>query len=128
REPLAGEEAVLPVAESVMHWHTSPRAAVGFMLHAAALDLARLGWRRALTMPGLAVTVGEQIAALRNVAGDRVVGRIRRLPNSCVESIVAGWPRKFTPTPTLELGFKADASFEEIIRIHIEDELGGKIA
>jgi nucleoside-diphosphate-sugar epimerase len=128
REPLAGEEAVLPVAESVMHWHASPRAAVGFMLHAAALDLARLGWRRALTMPGLAVTVGEQIAALRNVAGDRVVARIRRLPDPFVESIVAGWPRKFTPTRALELGFKADASFEEIIRIHIEDELGGKIA
>src|SRR5215471_14277314 len=91
REPLAGEEAVLPVAESVMHWHASPRAAVGFMVHAASLDLARLGWRRALTMPGLAVTVGEQIAALRNVAGDRVVARIRRRPDPFVESIVAGW-------------------------------------
>jgi D-erythronate 2-dehydrogenase len=128
REPLAGEEAVLPVGESVTHWHASPRAAVGFMLHAASLDLARLGWRRALTMPGLAVTVGEQIAALRNVAGDRVVARIRRQPDSFVEGIVAGWPRKFAPTRALELGFTADASFEEIIRIHIEDELGGKFA
>ena len=127
REPLAGEAAVLPVSESVMHWHASPRAAVGFMLHAASLDLGRLGWRRALTMPGLAVTVGEQIAALRNVAGDRVVARIRRAPDPFVEGIVAGWPRKFAPTRALELGFKADASFEEIIRIHIEDELGGKI-
>ena len=69
REPLAGEEAVLPVSESVMHWHASPRAAVGFMQHAASLDLARLGWRRALTMPGLAVTVGEQIAALEEGRG-----------------------------------------------------------
>jgi nucleoside-diphosphate-sugar epimerase len=128
REPLAGEEAVLPVGESVTHWHASPRAAVGFMLHAASLDLVRLGWRRALTMPGLAVTVGEQIAALRNVAGDRVVARIRRQPDSFVEGIVAGWPRKFAPKRALELGFKADTSFEEIIRIHIEDELGGKIA
>ena len=128
REPLAGEEAVLPVSESVMHWHASPRAAVGFMLHAALLDLARLGWRRALAMPGLAVTVGEQIAALRKVAGDKVVARIRRMPDPFVEGIVVGWPRKFQPTRALELGFKADTSFEEIIRIHIEDELGGKIA
>ena len=128
REPLAGEEAVLPVSESVMHWHASPRAAVGFMLHAASLDLARLGWRRALAMPGLAVTVGEQIAALRKVAGDKVVARIRRMPDPFVEGIVAGWPRKFQPTRALELGFNADTSFEEIIRIHIEDELGGKIA
>jgi len=26
------------------------------------------------------------------------------------------------------LGFKAETTFEEIIRVHIEDELGGKIA
>ena len=45
REPLAGEEAVLPVAEDVMHWHASPRAAVGFLIHAATIDTARLGPR-----------------------------------------------------------------------------------
>jgi len=128
REPLAGKEAVLPVSESVMHWHASPRAAVGFMLHAAALDLARVGPRRALTMPGLAVTVGEQIAALRKVAGDKVAARIRREPDPFIEGIVAGWPRRFAAERALELGFKADSSFEEIIRIHIEDELGGRIA
>ena len=128
REPLAGEEAVLPVSESVMHWHASPRAAVGFLLHAAALDLAKVGPRRALTMPGLAVTVGEQIAALRKVAGDKVVARIRRQPDPFIEAIVAGWPRNFAPKRALALGFKADASFEDIVRHHVEDELGGKIA
>ncbi|HUH77931.1 MAG TPA: NAD-dependent epimerase/dehydratase family protein, partial [Devosia sp.] len=30
REPLAGQEAVLPVADSVRHWFASPRAAVGY--------------------------------------------------------------------------------------------------
>ena len=128
REPLAGAVAVLPVSEGVMHWHASPRAAVGFMQHAAGIDLAKVGPRRAVTMPGLAVTVGEQIAALRKVAGDKVVARIRREPDPFIEAIVAGWPRNFAPKRALALGFKADASFEEIIRIHIKDELGGKIA
>ena len=128
REPLAGQEAVLPVSDGVMHWHASPRAAVGFMLHAAGIDLAKVGPRRAVTMPGLAVTVGEQIAALRKVAGDKVVARIRRQPDPFIEQIVAGWPRNFDPKRALALGFKADASFEDIIRHHIEDELGGKIA
>ena len=128
REPLAGAEAVLPVSEGVMHWHASPRAAVGFMQHAAGIDLAKVGPRRAVTMPGLAVTVGEQIAALRKVAGDKVVARIRREPDPFIEAIVAGWPRNFAPKRALALGFKADASFEEIIRHHIKDELGGKIA
>ncbi len=128
REPLAGQEAVLPVSEDVMHWHASPRAAVGFLLHAATIDGAKLGARRNLSMPGLAVTVGQQIEALRKVAGEKVVARIKRVPDKFVQDIVAGWPRNFETRRSLDLGFKPDASFEEIIRIHIADELGGKIA
>lgn len=128
REPLAGAEAVLPVSDEVMHWHASPRAAVGFMLHAATMDTARLGPRRAVTLPGLAVTVGEQIAALKKVAGDKVVARIRREPDAFIEKIVSGWPRRFSARRAVELGFVPDESFEQILRIHIEDELGGRIA
>jgi nucleoside-diphosphate-sugar epimerase len=128
REPLAGKEAVLPVDESVMHWHASPRSAVGFLVHAATIDTARIGPRRNLTMPGVAVTVGEQIKALRKVAGDAVVARIRREPDATIQRIVAGWPRRFDARRARELGFTADASFEDIIRVHIADELGGKIA
>jgi nucleoside-diphosphate-sugar epimerase len=128
REPLAGHEAVLPVPDSVMHWHASPRAAIGFLLHAATIDGEKLGPRRALSMPGLAVTVGEQIEALRKVAGEKVVARIKREPDPFVMKIVEGWPRNFETKRSLALGFKPDASFEEIIRIHIQDELGGKVA
>ena len=39
--------------------------------------------------------------------------------------IVANWPRRFDPKRAISLGFKAEANFDEIIRIHIEDELGG---
>ena len=127
REPLAGQEAVLPVSDSVRHWHASPRAAVGFMLHAATIDLAKVGPRRALSMPGVSVTVAEQIAALKKVAGDKVVARIKREPDPFIEKIVAGWPRNFATKRAQELGFKADDSFEQIVRIHVEDELGGRI-
>lgn len=128
REPLAGAEAVLPVSEDVMHWHASPRAAVGFLIHAATIDGEKLGPRRALSMPGLAVTVGEQIAALKKVAGEKVVARIKRVPDPFIQGIVAGWPRNFDAKRALALGFVPDASFEDIIKIHIEDELKGKIA
>ena len=127
REPLVGQEAVLPVAETVRHWHASPRAAIGFLLHAATIELDRVGLRRVLNMPGLSATVGEQIEALRQVAGDAAVKLIRHEPDQMIADIVAGWPSNFRPTRALELGFKADASFAEIIRIHIEDELGGKL-
>src|ERR1700729_610446 len=128
REPLAGQEAVLPVADSVLHWHASPRAAVGFLVHAAGLDAAKLGPRVNLTMPAVCCTVAEQIAALRRIAGDKAVARIRRAPDPLVARIVAGWPSRFDPARALALGFKAEASFDDIIRAHIEDELGGRIA
>jgi nucleoside-diphosphate-sugar epimerase len=128
REPLSGQEAVLPVSEDVRHWHASPRAAVGFLLHAATLDTARMGPRRNLNLPGLSATVGEQIEALRRVAGAKAVALIRRERDPVIEKIVAGWPSDFIPERALALGFRAESSFDEIIRVHIEDELGGKLA
>lgn len=127
REPLAGQEAVLPVAEDVRHWHASPRAAVAFLLRAMTMDLAPLGARRNLSMPGLSATVGEQIEALRRVAGEKAVRLIRREPDPVIMKIVSGWPRDFDTKRASALGFKAETTFDEIIRIHIEDELGGKI-
>jgi D-erythronate 2-dehydrogenase len=128
REPLAGQEAVLPVEETVTHWHASPRAAVSFLIHATSLSRDRLGPRVNLTMPGVCCTVAEQIAALHRIAGDKVTARIRREPDPLVARIVDGWPRRFDPGRALALGFKVESSFDDIIRVHIEDELGGKIA
>jgi nucleoside-diphosphate-sugar epimerase len=126
REPLNGEEAVLPVSEDVRHAHASPRSAVGFLLHAARIEGERLGARRNLTMPSVSVTVAEQIEALRRIAGENVVSRIRRERDPVIEGIVAGWPRRFDAARAKALGFKAEDSFDEIIRIHIEDELRGR--
>lgn len=127
REPLAGKEAVLPVDENVRHWFASPRSAVGFFLHAARLDLAQVGPRRNLTMPGLSALVGEEIEALRRVAGEKAVKLIRREHDPVIAGIVAGWPTSFDAVRAAALGFKAETSFDEIIKIHIEDELGGKV-
>jgi D-erythronate 2-dehydrogenase len=128
REPLAGKEAVLPVSDDVMHSHASPSAAVGFLLHAATIDSEKVGTRRNLSMPGLSVTIGQQIDALRKVGGEKVVARIRREPDPFIQKIVAGWPRNFDAKRATSLGFKAEASFEDILRIHIEDELAGQVA
>jgi nucleoside-diphosphate-sugar epimerase len=111
----------------VRHWHASPRSAVGFLIHAATMDTAAIGPRRNLTMPGLSATVGEQIAALKRVAGEKIVARIRREPDPFIAGIVAGWPRNFDARRARELGFTtAEKTFDDIIRIHIDDELGGK--
>jgi D-erythronate 2-dehydrogenase len=126
REPLAGEEAVLPVAETVVHTHATPRAAIGFLVHAAGLARDALGPRVNLAMPGVSCTVAEQIAALRRIAGERVAGRIRREHDPLIARIVEGWPQRIEARRARELGFKAEGSFDEIVRIHIDEELGGK--
>ncbi|MFS2176866.1 D-erythronate dehydrogenase [Rhizobium pisi] len=128
REPLVGKEAILPVSDGVRHWFASPRAAVGFFVHAATIDTARIGARRNLTMPGLSALVSEEIEALRRVAGDKAVALIKRVPDPVIERIVAGWPTQFDATRASSLGFKAETSFDEILQVHIEDELGGRFA
>lgn len=127
REPLVGVAAVLPVPDETRHWMTSPRSAIGFLRHAATLDLSRLGDRPNLSMPALSVTVAEQIAALETVAGPRATALIRRVPDATIARIVAGWARAFDPQRALALGFTTETSFEAIIRAHIEDELGGEV-
>ncbi|MBU2483511.1 MAG: SDR family oxidoreductase [Alphaproteobacteria bacterium] len=127
REPLAGKPAILPVPDTVRHWHASPRAAVGFLTHAATMDTGPVGHRRALNMPGISATVAEQIEALRHVAGDKAVALIRREPAPEIMRIVSTWPHGFAADRALALGFRAESSFDEIIRIHIEDEMGGEI-
>ncbi len=127
REPLVGQEAVLPVSEDVRHWHASPRSAVGFFRHAAEMDLSALGARRSLTLPGCSATVGDEIAALERIAGRKATALIRREPDPAIERIVSGWPRDFDARRALALGFRAETSFDEIVRAHVEDELSGKV-
>ncbi|PYB70428.1 D-erythronate dehydrogenase [Rhizobium wuzhouense] len=127
REPLVGQEAVLPVTDDVRHWHASPRSAVGFLLHGATIDVEKVGPRRNLSMPGVSATVGDQIEALRRIAGEKAVKLIRREPDEMIMRICAGWAPGFEARRARELGFVAENSFDDIIRIHIEDELGGSL-
>ncbi|MGZ4311677.1 MAG: D-erythronate dehydrogenase [Solirubrobacteraceae bacterium] len=127
REPLNGRPAVLPVSPDVRHWFASPRSAVGFIVHAATIDTSVLGVRRSLTMPGLSATVGDEIEALRRVAGDAAVALIRSEPDEEIARMVGGWPEAFDARRAAQLGFTAEPHFDEIVRVYVEDELGGVV-
>ena len=122
REPLNGTEARLPVGRDVRHPHASPRTAVGYLIHAAEIDTARLEGRRNLTMPAVSVTVGEQIEALGRVAGPEATTLIVESPDPLVAEIVAGWPPRLDTARAAALGFVPDASYDDIIRAHIDDD------
>ena len=128
REPLVGLEAILPAGKEVTNIFASPRSAVGFLIHAATLDTSLLGDRRCLMMPGVAASLGDEIDALARVAGAKIVWLIKEERDPFVEKMVANWnPPPFTSARAKALGFKCEETFDEIIRIHIQDELGGKI-
>ncbi|MGF1552095.1 MAG: D-erythronate dehydrogenase [Paracoccaceae bacterium] len=127
REPLNGERAVLPVDEDVRHWMVSPRSAAGFFLHAAEADLSALGPRRALNMPGVSVTVAEEIEALRRVGGDDAVALIERRPDPAIEAMVGTWARGFDARRARDAGFTAEDRFDEIVDAYVEEELGGRV-
>jgi nucleoside-diphosphate-sugar epimerase len=124
REPLAGKEAPLPVGDDVRHWFASPRAAVGFFITAATIDTSSLGPRRSMTMPGVSATVGEEIEALRKVAGDAAVALIKRTEDPFVAKIVQGWAGRFDPALAASMGFAAEKNFDQIIKVYQQDEMG----
>lgn len=123
REPLNGEEAILPVSLDMRHWFASPRAAIGYLVRAAEVASDKLTVR-SLTMPGVSATVADEIEALRKVGGDDAVKLIREQPDPAIHAIVSTWPKAFDARSALELGFIADQSFEEIVEIYQRDELG----
>ena len=97
------------------------------VFNAASLPREVLGPRINLSMPGVSCTVGEQIDALRRIAGDKVAARIRREPDDMVARIVSSWPQRFDARRAAALGFRAENTFDDIVRTHIEDELGGQV-
>lgn len=127
REPLMGLPATLPVPLDWVHSHASPRAAVGFFVHAATIDTGPIGPRRNLVMPGLSCSVAEQIAALARIA-PQAPALIARAADPAVWAIVKTWPQRFAATRARDLGFEAETSFDEIIAVHVADALGGRLA
>ena len=128
REPLAGAEAICPVERDARMYILSPRRVIQALIHAFELPAGALGATRMLTLPGITVSIGEMVDALEEVAGERVAQRVRWQPDPTIQKIVAGWPASFDARRARALGFEADRDFTEIVRAHIEDELGGNIA
>jgi len=121
REPLAGEEAVLPVDTSVAHPVASPQSMVDGLVKVAEATREAFVGRSALTMPGLNVTVQQMLDALEKVAGPRVRALVRPQRDERIAGIVANWPRGVVARRAEALGIAAETTFEDIIRQYIAD-------
>lgn len=121
REPLNGAPSDCPVSPQTGVWLLSPGRAVEAFVHACELPAAAWGTRRVLNLPGITATVAEMLDALKRVAGAEAVARVRWHPDARIQAIVQTWPSRFRTPRALELGFRADAGIEAVIRDYIAD-------
>jgi nucleoside-diphosphate-sugar epimerase len=124
REPLNGIDAVCPVDASARLWLMSPATVIDCLMAAHDLSLEALGPNRALSLPGISVTVGDMAAALERVAGPDVAARIRWEPDPRVQGMVATWPGACDASRARSLGFPSDTSFDDVIRQYVANDLG----
>lgn len=122
REPLLGLETELPVSPDFEVWVASPRRAVDWLLHSAALDTAPLGADRGINPPGMVVTVAELLAALDAVSPG-ASHRVKRVEAPLIERIVSKWPGGFLPVRAQALGYAAHEPLEAVVQAFIEDDL-----
>jgi D-erythronate 2-dehydrogenase len=118
REPLAGKETICPVSPETRMWLMSPHRAIENLLHGQALQESTLNAVRVINMPGLSATVREMVDALERIAGPTASRYIRWEPDPAIARLVNSWPGRFSTPRAAALGFKADASFDDIVRAH----------
>jgi len=106
----------------------SPKSAVGFLIHAAGLDTSSLGTQRSMIMPGVHATIGEELDALRRVAGEKFLSYIKEKPDAFAQKMVEAWNfPAFPASRARSLGFTCEETFDQLIQEHIESELDGEI-
>ena len=116
REPLAGEPSNCPVPLETRMWLSSPDAAVANLVHAMAVDGARIGTWRTLNLPGICVTVAEMLASLERVGGAGPRALVSHELEPRIMEIVCSWPGEFDISRPLALGFTRDTDFDAVVR------------
>ena len=123
REPLAGVDAICPVAPMTRMWVQSPRTVIENLIVGHEAPATSFAHSRSVNVPGICVPVADMVAALRRVAGDAVADRVRWKYDPMIDRIVATWPSNFAPVLGPALGMQADRTFEDIIHAYVADDM-----
>lgn len=121
REPLLGLPADLPVPDAFAAWVCSPRRAVDWLLHAAAMDTAQMGLDRSVNPPGISTTIAHLLQALDAVkpGASKLVHRVE---DKEIAAIVGLWPPVFDTMRAHTLGFAAHEPVVDVVRAFVEDD------
>ena len=122
REPLNGVVCECPVDDSTELWVLSPRQVIESFVHAHDLPSSAWGAHRALTLPGITISVKESVEALRRIAGDEVAARVVFKPVDRIQTMIRTFPARFSPARAIAMGFAADSGIDAIIKDYIASE------
>jgi D-erythronate 2-dehydrogenase len=122
REPLLGLPADLPVPDAFAAWVCSPRRAVDWLLHAAAMDTSHMGLNRSINPPGISTTIAHLLQALEAVKPG-AASLIRRVEDKEIAAIIGQWPPAFEAMHARTLNFAAHEPLVEVVRAFVEDDL-----
>jgi D-erythronate 2-dehydrogenase len=122
REPLLGLPADLPVSDAFAAWVCSPRRAVDWLLHAAAMDTSLMGLDRGVNPPGISTTIAHLLQALDEVKPG-ASALVRRIEDKEIADIIGLWPPAFEAIRAHMLNFAAHEPVVDVIRAFIEDDL-----
>ena len=123
REPLHGMDVACPLDPETKIPVASVRCIAAALIKLHEVPADRFGHTRAMNLPSLTVTVAEMIEALDGFDYPGPRGKVRWERNDQLQAIVDGWPNCVVSEEASRLGIRSDASFTEILRAYVEDEL-----
>jgi nucleoside-diphosphate-sugar epimerase len=123
REPLHGRDVACPLDPETKIPVASVRCIAAALIKLHEVPADRFGHTRAMNLPSLTVTVAEMIEALDGFDYPGPRGKVSWERNDQLQAIVDGWPNCFVSEEASRLGIRSDASFTEILRAYVEDEL-----
>jgi nucleoside-diphosphate-sugar epimerase len=122
REPVNGQESVLPVDSTLGIWLCSPRTLAHNLVHAMQVPAEDFGHFRTVLLPGYTATSGEILDALETIAGKKTRGLVKEKRDETIQRIVLSWPAKYDTSRAKSLGFADDVGLEQTIKDFIQSE------
>ena len=121
REPLAGKECVVPIADRQFpSWVCSPKTLIGNLVHVLRMPVDALPpHKRTVNAPGIRVTVQEMMDVLAKVGGADKLKLVKEESDADLERILRSWASNFDNKLALSVGMRPDGSFEDAVREYV---------
>jgi nucleoside-diphosphate-sugar epimerase len=119
RELSAGRPFACPVPADSTTWLMSVPRVIDNLLHAALMPASACGETRVWTLPALHSSMAELVAAIAEVHGSAVLGRVSYGSNPALEANFGRYPPLRTPAADAA-GFKHDGDLPSLVRRALE--------